>query len=228
MLGAGSLPAQRNAIVITPRITGGDSSNGKCIIRIMVDDTVSVRIGNGQVRVQTISGRDSRDDGSECSSMLQNGRNLSNFRFRGIDGRGQVRLESDPRENPRGEAVVSIRDAKGGDEGYTFEVSWQGDHGNRNGGGTRGGFLNGNARSNNNDSGYDRALNACQEDVRSQVRQDYGITDLNFDAMNTDNNAGRRDRISGTARAGRRDVYQFDCDVNLSNGNVRNVKVRRN
>lgn len=229
---AGLALAQRGTVSISPRITGGgDSSSGKCIVRIMVDNTVNVRIGNGQIRVDTIEGQASRDDGSECSSMLRNGRNLSDFRFRGIDGRGEVRLTSDPRQDQRGEAVVSIRDTKGGDEGYTFEVSWQGDDGNGNRNGNRGGgFFNGNARNNNNnnDSGYNRALNACTENVRNQLREDFGVANPNFDAMNTDDGAGRRDRISGTARAGRRDVYRFDCDVNLSNGSVRNVNVRRN
>ncbi len=235
VLGSGPALAQRNAVGITPRITGGDSANGRCIVRIMVDDVVNVRIGNGRILVQTLQGRDSRDDGSECSSMLQNGRNLSDFRFRGIDGRGEVRLQSDPRQDPRGEAVIYIRDSKGGDEGYTFEVSWQGDsgngplnrgNGNRGNGNGRGGFFGGN---NNNDS-YNRAVNSCTDSVRTQVQRDYNVNNLSFDDMNSDNNQGRRDRISGTARgSGRRaDVYRFDCDVNLNNGTVRNVNVRRN
>jgi len=230
MLGASIAPAQRvrDMVTIQPRITGGDSANGRCIIRIMVDDTVNVRIGNGQIRVETLQGQQSRDDGSECSSMLQNGRNLSDFRFRGRDGRGEVRLQSDPRQDPRGEAVIFIRDAKGGDEGYTFEVSWQGDNGDGRGGrnNDRGGFFSQNG---NNDSGYDRALNSCMDGVRSQVNRDYGVTNLNFDNVNAGNNAGRRDRITGTARAGARgDTYSYDCQVNLSNGIVRNLNVRRN
>ena len=240
--------AQRNTVQINPRLTGGDSSNGKCIIRIMVDDAVNVRIGNGQIRVQTLSGRDTRDDGSECSAILRNGRNLSDFKFRGIDGRGEVRLQSDPRQDPRGEAVIYIKDSQGGDEGYTFEVSWQGDNGatnnnnNRNGNGNgngNGGFFGNNGRNNSNnnsnmrngnDGSYDRALNACMESVRTQVLEEYSTTNLNFDRVNAANNNGRQDRISGTARAGGRrgDLFQFDCDVNLNNGNVRNVNVRRN
>lgn len=237
VLGSGLSSAQRNAVGITPRITGGDSASGRCIVRIMVDDVVNVRIGNGRILVQTLQGRDSRDDGSECSSLLQNGRNLSDFRFRGIDGRGEVRLQSDPRQDPRGEAVIYIRDSKGGDEGYTFEVTWQGDsgngrfnQGNGNGraNGRNGGFFGGNG--NNDNDSYNRAVNSCMDSVRSRVQRDHNVNNLSFDDMNSDNNRGRRDRISGTARAGGRrgDVYAFDCDVNLNNGNVRNVNVRRN
>ena len=228
MLAAGQASAQRfrDVVNIQPRLTGGDPSNGRCIVRIMVDDTVNVRIGNGQIRVETLQGRPTRDDGSECTSMLQNGRNLSDFRFQGRDGRGEVRLQSDPRQDPRGEAVIYIRDSKGGDEGYTFEVSWQGDNGRGSQSGNRGGFFSQNG---NNDLGDNRALNSCIDRVRTQVQRDYGVTNLNFDNVNTDNNAGSRDRITGTAREdGRREVYSYECRVNPKNGNVRNVRVRRN
>ena len=244
--------AQRGTVSINPRITGGgDSSSGKCIVRIMVDNTVNVRLGNGQILVDTLEGQPSRDDGSECTSMLRNGRNLSDFRFRGIDGRGEVRLASDPRQDQRGEAVISIRDTKGGDEGYTFEVSWQGDNGNSN---TGGGFFGGNnnnpnnnnsdndrnnnsrnnngrnnGRNNNNVTGYDRALNSCMEQVRSQIQRDYNVNNVNFDNMNANNNSGGRDRISGTARSGNcNDQYRYTCQGNLNNGNIRSVSVSRN
>ena len=154
---AGSIAAsaQRGMVYINPRITGGDSSNGRCIVRLMVDDQVNVRIGNGQIRVETLSGAPSRDDGTECTSMFRNGRDLSDFRFRGMDGRGEVRLQSDPRQDNRGEAVIYIRDSKGGEEGYTFEINWQGDNGNSN----SGGFLGNRNRSNNNrNSGYNQAM----------------------------------------------------------------------
>lgn len=237
------LPAQRGMVNITPRITGGDSVNGKCIIRIMVDDTVNVRIGNGQIRVETLAGQPSRDDGTECSSVLRNGRNLSDFRFRGIDGRGEVRLQSDPRNDPRGEAVVYIRDSKGGDEGYTFEVSWSGDNGQFNNSGNGGffgnrpgnnnGYNNGynNGQYNSGNASYDRAVNSCMDRVRNQIQRDYRANNITFDNINTDNGNGRRDRVSGTARtdSGRRgDRFRFDCDVNLNNGNVRNVSISRN
>lgn len=232
VFGAGLASAQRSVVGITPRITGGDSTSGRCIVRIMVDDVVNVRIGNGRILVQTLQGRDSRDDGSECSSLLQNGRNLSDFRFRGIDGRGEVRLQSDPRQDPRGEAVIFIRDSKGGDEGYTFEVSWQGDSSNGRfsrggrGNGRDGGFFGASGASGDS---YARAVDSCMDAVRSQVRRDYNVSNLAFDDLNTGNNSSRRDRISGTARAGGRrgDLYRFECDVNLNNGKVRNVNVRR-
>ena len=232
--------AQRGTVNINPRITGGgDSSSGKCIVRIMVDNTVNVRIGNGQILVDTVEGQPSRNDGSECTSMLRNGRNLSDFRFRGIDGRGEVRLASDPRQDQRGEAVISIRDSKGGDEGYTFEVSWQGDNGNSNTGGgffggnnNNNGVYNNNGRNNNgknnNVAGYDRAVTSCMERVRSQIQRDYNVNNVNFDNVNANDNSGGRDRISGTARSGNsNDQYRYSCQGNLNNGNIRSISVSR-
>ncbi len=250
LVGAGLASAQRNAVVITPRITGGDSAAGKCIVRIMVDDTVNVRIGNGQIRVLTIQGQDSRNDGTECSSLLRNGRNLTDFKFKGIDGRGEVRLQSDPRQDPNGEAVVYIRDAKGGDEGYTFEVSWQGDNGmNNSGNSNNGGFFGGNRGNNNNNNNnnnngnfgtsgnsYDRAMNTCMDRVRQEVQRDFNVSNLTFDNMNTNNsnnnnrnnNNRNNSRIVGTVRGDNGDRFRYTCQVNANNGNVRSVNVRRN
>ena len=63
---------------------------------------------------------------------------MSDFRFRGIDGRGSVKLVQDPRNN-NGMAVIRIDDPKGGSEGYTFDIEWSG----ASGGAPTGGFSSG-------------------------------------------------------------------------------------
>ena len=55
----------------------------------------------------------------ECTDALPS--RMSDFRFRGIDGRGSVKLAQDPRNN-NGIALVRIDDTKGGSEGYTFSI----------------------------------------------------------------------------------------------------------
>ena len=67
-------------------------------------------------------------------------RNPVDFRFHGIDGRGNVQLVGDPRS--RGVAVVRIEDNKGGTEGYTFDLEWRGGSGYGAGGGSNGGYGN--------------------------------------------------------------------------------------
>jgi hypothetical protein len=55
--------------------------------------------------------------------------NIRNFRFRGIDGRGNPRLVQEPDRSNYYVAVVNVQDPKGGGEGYTFDLSWEWDGG---------------------------------------------------------------------------------------------------
>lgn len=102
------------------------AADGRCIIRVRLDDESDVELRGDRVLLRTITGRPGRDDGSECSQPLPAG-GFSKFAFRGIDGRGEVRLVQEPRLGNQWTAIVAIRDKKGGDEGYTFELSWTAD-----------------------------------------------------------------------------------------------------
>ncbi|MBL8221626.1 MAG: hypothetical protein JNL62_20495 [Bryobacterales bacterium] len=102
------------------------AADGRCIIRVRLDDESDVELRGDRVLLRTITGRPGRDDGSECSQPLPAG-GFSKFAFRGIDGRGEVRLVQEPRPGNQWTAIVAIRDKKGGDEGYTFELSWSAD-----------------------------------------------------------------------------------------------------
>jgi len=107
------------------RMTRSDVPLGKgqCDIRLRVDNEVEVSIRGDMVTVRTISGRDARDEGSECNEPLPAGR-VEGFRFEGIDGRGEVRLLAEPTGRNGYQAVVRIRDNAGGEEGYHFRLSW--------------------------------------------------------------------------------------------------------
>jgi hypothetical protein len=96
----------------------------------------------------------------------------ADFRFQGIDGRGRVQLVRDPRQN-RGVAVVRIEDSKGGREGYTFDLIWQG------GGFDRGGDRGDDRRDDRRDdrggavltcSSDDMHRHYCDADTRNGVR----------------------------------------------------------
>lgn len=102
------------------------AADGRCIIRVRLDDESDVELRGDRVLLRTLTGRPGRDDGSECSQPLPAG-GFSKFAFRGIDGRGEVRLVQEPRLGNQWTAIVSIKDKKGGDEGYTFELSWSAD-----------------------------------------------------------------------------------------------------
>lgn len=99
------------------------SPDGRCILRVRVDDEIDVELRGDRVLLRTIAGRPGSDEGSECSQSLPSG-GFTRFQFKGIDGRGEVRMVQEPRLGNQWTAIVAIRDKKGGDEGYTFELSW--------------------------------------------------------------------------------------------------------
>jgi hypothetical protein len=96
---------------------------GQCDIRLQVDDQVEISVRGDMVSVRTISGRDSRDDGSECNEPLPT-RDVQGFRFEGIDGRGEVRLLAEPSRRNDYQAIVRIRDSGSGEDRYHFRLSW--------------------------------------------------------------------------------------------------------
>jgi hypothetical protein len=104
-------------------ITGGGGGGGKCTIEVNVDQVAVVEITGDQGRLITEQGQPSEWRRMTCTAPLP--RNMSDFRFSGVDGRGRQQLVSDPRNN-RGIAVVRIEDPKSGREGYTFDIEWSG------------------------------------------------------------------------------------------------------
>jgi hypothetical protein len=104
-------------------ITGGGGGSGKCTIEVNVDQVAVVEISGDQGRLITEQGQPSEWRRMVCTGPLP--RNMADFRFQGVDGRGRQQLVSDPRSN-RGVAVVRIEDPKSGREGYTFDILWNG------------------------------------------------------------------------------------------------------
>jgi hypothetical protein len=102
---------------------GGGGNGGKCTVEVNVDEAAEVEISGDLGRIRTLAGQPAQFRRFECTSPLP--ARPAEFRFQGIDGRGRVQLVRDPRES-RGVAVVRIEDSKGGREGYTFDLIWQG------------------------------------------------------------------------------------------------------
>lgn len=93
-------------------------------------------------------------------------------------------------------------------------------------GGSSGGFFPGGGGSSWDSA---TAINRCREAVDNRLRND-GYNNASFDSTNVDNRQGRNDWIVGSVRARRgnyTDSFNFDCQVNLNNGSVRNVNLRR-
>jgi hypothetical protein len=120
-----ALPALADTHFQARRMTRDDVPPGKgqCDIRLQVDDEVEVTVRGDLVDVRTISGRDARDDGSECNAALPS-RDIAGFNFQVIESRNEIRLVAEPSRRNKFGAIVHIRDTAGGEGRYHFRLSW--------------------------------------------------------------------------------------------------------
>lgn len=238
------IPSEAVTLSRRATMTGNRGDNSKCTIEVDVDGTAEVEISGDMGRLVTLSGQTSEWRRFECSDRLPS--NPTDFRFRGIDGRGRVNLVRDPTQN-RGVAVVHIEDSQGGREGYTFDLEWRGgsDYGpsgqsypRRNDRfGDRDRDYRRNDRYDRSDNrvgqrrgfGRTEAIQSCEDAVASRIESD-GFSRVQFQSSNTDDRAGRRDWIVGSATARRGSGisrFSFSCSVNFDTGRVNNVEVNR-
>lgn len=119
-------------------IRGGSGGDGKCTVEVYVDDVAEVEIRGRNATIRTFSGSPASIRRFECNEQLPY--NPSDFRFKGVDGRGRQELVRSP---DRGSAIIRIEDSKGGSEGYTFDLFWRGGGGYNSGGYGSGGYSSG-------------------------------------------------------------------------------------
>src|SRR6266700_5033947 len=76
------IPALADTRFQIRRMTRDDVPLGKgqCDIRLQVDNQVEVAVRGDLASIRTLSGRDARDDGSECNAPLPS-RDLQDFHF---------------------------------------------------------------------------------------------------------------------------------------------------
>jgi hypothetical protein len=137
ILGA-ALPALADTRFQIRRMTRNDVPLGKgqCDIRLQVDNEVEVSVRRDMVNIRTISGRDARDDGSECNAPLPD-RETPGFNFEVVDSRNGIKLLAEPSRRNDFTAIVAIRDSSGGEGRYHFRLSWQMTGGDNRGGDDR-------------------------------------------------------------------------------------------
>jgi hypothetical protein len=217
----------------------GSNQSGKCTIEVVVDGVAEVVIRGDTGELRNVSGQPPQWRRFECTGPLPN--NPADFRFSGVDGRGRQELVGDPRRG--GAAVVRIEDREGGQEGYTFDLTW----------GQGNGYLNdprnaGNMRNNeppnmrdnqgqfrwggrqvDRDYAVRQAIGVCQDAARQQATDRYRPSRVEFRNMRLDDNPGRNDWILGMIdvyqRGDRPEHYEFSCSVNFDTGRVRSVDI---
>lgn len=192
---------------------------GQCDIRLQIDKEAEVRVRGDLVSVRTLSGREARDDGSECNEPLP-GPDLQGFNVEVRDSRGEIVLLSPPSRRNDYAAVVRIRDSASGAGRYHFRLSWR-----INGSGS--------ARTGpppRNPFGVQEAIQVCQEAVVSRIVDQHRYGDVEIRNIRAGDGPGRSDYVVGEASARRgfnRSSFSFVCSVDFQSGRVRSVDVRK-
>jgi len=142
------------------RITGGGGDRGKCTIEVRVDGSAEIEVSGAEGRMRTLSGAPATWKRMQCNTPMP--ANPAEFKFSGVDGRGNQYLVREPSQN-RGVALIRIEDPKGGNEGYTFDLEWRGAGGNGgvipNNPGNSDSIFNGGGNGNGNGYGRGRGGN---------------------------------------------------------------------
>jgi len=96
---------------------------GRCEIRVWVDNRAEVRMRGDTIFVRTVEGSRGRDEGSACSQPLPYN-SVRGFEIRQTGGRTRVTLAQEPSRINNYTALIAIDDRQGGGDDYAFEVSW--------------------------------------------------------------------------------------------------------
>jgi hypothetical protein len=97
---------------------------GRCEIRVWVDNRAEVRMRGDSIFVRTVEGSKGRDEGSSCSQPIPFN-SVRGFQIRQTAGRNKVTLAQEPSRMNNYTAMVAIEDSQGGGDNYAFEVTWQ-------------------------------------------------------------------------------------------------------
>ena len=97
---------------------------GRCEIRVWVDNRAEVRMRGDTIFVRTMEGSKGRDEGSSCSQAIPyNG--VRGFQIHQTAGRNKVALAQEPSRANNYTAMIAIDDPQGGGDNYACEVTWQ-------------------------------------------------------------------------------------------------------
>jgi len=128
VLSGGQCYAQSELQVRARQLPGWDlkQREGRCQIRLWVDDRAEVRLRGDRIWVTALQGAKGRDEGSACSQALPFNA-VRDFQIRQLAGRTHVAVAQDPSRANNYTAMFSVEDRQGGGDNYEFEVTWRAD-----------------------------------------------------------------------------------------------------
>ncbi len=100
------------------------ADEGRCRLRVFVDDRARINLRGDQIIVETRSGRRSFDQGSHCTQPLPYHR-VDDFRVTSERGRGSVANVRIPNRRNDYTGSIVIDDPQSGGDTYVIEVAWR-------------------------------------------------------------------------------------------------------
>jgi len=185
VLTAGQCYAQSELQVRARQLPGWDQKQreGRCQIRLWVDDRAEVRLRGDRIWVTTLQGAKGRDEGSTCSQALPFNA-VRDFQIRQTAGRSRVAMAQEPSRANNYTAMFSVEDRQGGGDNYEFEVTWHAE-----------------ADVANVPAPFFDDVRACQDAVRQRFLAQNGRgAYVDFDSF-ADRQGGNSDRSQGQGRA---------------------------
>jgi hypothetical protein len=125
VLSSGAALAQVDIQIRARQLPGWDARarEGRCEIRLWVDNRAEVRMRGDTIFVRTLEGSRGRDEGSSCSQPLPFN-SVRGFEIRQTAGRSRVAVAQEPSRMNNYTASIAIDDRQGGGDDYAFEVTW--------------------------------------------------------------------------------------------------------
>jgi hypothetical protein len=183
------------------------ATEGRCRLRIYVDDRATVHLRGDQIIVRTTSGKQSFDQGSQCSQPLPFHR-VENFRVVAERGRGRITDVRPPERRNNFTGSIGIVDPDPAGETYVIDVAWSNAEG-----------LPARPLASNDPYPYFDESRACQDRVRSEfLSRNREDAYLEFTGVPSREDVGsNRERIVGQAFARNRiesRPIRYECTLN--------------
>jgi hypothetical protein len=97
------------------------ADSGSCTMEVVVPGQARIKVEGSEAKLEKISGRDPEIKRFECTSQMPE--KPVAFRMEDTGGRGHMELVHGPRHHG-GDAVITIRDSKKGEDTYSFNLVW--------------------------------------------------------------------------------------------------------
>jgi hypothetical protein len=220
---SGTALAQQTHTKVAQRDWNPAAAEGRCTLRVWVDDTALLRLRGDDLWVETVQGDRSYDQGSTCTQPLPASR-VRDFRITYDRGRGRVEEVQVPSRRNDYTGTIEVQDPQNGAALYVIDVAWS----NAGPAYADNGYGYSSAAPGRDPApGYDM-MRACQEQVRAEfVRRNTGDAYLEFSGTPASEPLSpERQRVYGAAYARNRSSTRevnYECVLNDRTMRVENI-----